>query len=342
MSNVYMLKDIKDRGGSKGAGHQLGSAYEEDVEKKLYSAFRSKAEINDLSEGLLTKISEYSEREEEFQRISTDVKNKISRLNAVNTRLRTRLTSKQISHNELEAKCSAEIKLLKSSIKSLKGEATLAQKASFLDKVKIISLEAKIDELEAELENLKQEWIDSPPRASQDSNIVRGLLEEPPQINSSEIDSLRLELGQVKENLNSKKHEIECIEKGIKATDTIYKQELDRLSSLQLNLIEENSHLRGLVLKKDNEAVPEGSAEHVPPITSDAKEKESEQVLKEPQLSTLNPPPSQIFSVGGAEAKSLLATTSTIAGSLMMPMIIYSILTLLLIAIIWIVVGKKL
>ncbi|CAG8601639.1 18282_t:CDS:1, partial [Dentiscutata erythropus] len=46
---------------------------------------------------------------------------------------------------------------------------------------------------------------------------------------------------------------------------------------------------------------------------SNTKEKKSEQVLKKPQLSTLNPPPSQIFSVGGAEAESLLATTPTIA-----------------------------
>ncbi|CAG8453587.1 1429_t:CDS:2 [Dentiscutata heterogama] len=68
----------------------------------------------------------------------------------------------------------------------------------------------------------------------------------------------------------------------------------------------ENSHLRGLVLKKDNEAVPERSAEHVPSLMSNTKEKKT--------------------------------TTPTIAGSLMMPMIIYSIL---LIAIIWIVVGKK-
>ncbi|CAG8524117.1 8435_t:CDS:2 [Racocetra persica] len=77
--------------------------------------------------------------------------------------------------------------------------------------------------------------------------------------------------------------------------------------------MEENSHLRGLVLKKDNKAVPEVSAKHVPLLTSDTKEKESEQVLKESQLSTLNPPLSQIFSVDSAKAESLLATTPTIA-----------------------------
>ena len=48
---------------------------------------------------------------------------------------------------------SAEIKLLKSLIKSLKKEVTLAQKALFSDKIMIYSLEAKIVELEVKLLN---------------------------------------------------------------------------------------------------------------------------------------------------------------------------------------------
>src|SRR5207248_6413797 len=51
---------------------------------------------------------------------------------------------------------------------------------------------------------------------------------------------------------------------------------------------------------------------------------------------------SQIISAGGAEMVSLPATAPIIASSLLSPIIIYSILTLLLIAIIWLVVGKKL
>ncbi|CAG8601618.1 18281_t:CDS:1 [Dentiscutata erythropus] len=237
MSNIYTLKDIKDR------GHLLGSIYEQELEKKLNSAIEYNSKINDLNERLQAENSKYLGREKEFQQISTNIRNKISQIDIINTRLRSQVTSERMSHNELEAEHSAKIKSLKSSIKSLKRKATLAQKASSLAKIKILSLEAKIDELETELRNLKQEQVGSPLRASQDSNIVRGLLEEPPQINSSEIDSLRLELGRVKENLNLKKHEIEYMEKGIEATDVIYKRELDRLSSLQLNLMEENSHL---------------------------------------------------------------------------------------------------
>ncbi|CAG8467644.1 20330_t:CDS:2, partial [Racocetra persica] len=89
--------------------------------------------------------------------------------------------------------------------------------------------------------------------------------------------------------------------------------ESNRLYSAQSNLIEENSHLRVLVLKKDNEVVSERSAEYESPLTNDMKERVSKYVSKEPQLSALNPLPFQIFSVGGAEAKPLLTTVPIIA-----------------------------
>ncbi|RIA83737.1 hypothetical protein C1645_833352 [Glomus cerebriforme] len=95
------------------------------------------------------------------------------------------------SQREFKAKYTAEIKSLKSNIKTLKREVTLAQKASSADKVKILSLEAKVRELEGKLDNLELEQV------LYDSNVVEGLLEELVQINSSdskEINSLRLEL----------------------------------------------------------------------------------------------------------------------------------------------------
>ncbi len=58
------------------------------------------------------------------------------------------------------------------------------------------------------------------------------------------------------------------------------------------------------------------------------------------QPSTLNLL-SQIISVGSIEAMLLPATVPIIVSFLMSPILIYSILTLILIAIIWIVVGKK-
>ena len=69
--------------------------------------------------------------------------------------------------------------------------------------------------MEGKLKDLKLDLV------FHDSNVVGGVIEEPAQINSfepKEIDSLRLELERVKEDFNSKKHEIECMEKEIEAT----------------------------------------------------------------------------------------------------------------------------
>src|ERR1044072_5469104 len=190
MTNVYTLKDINNK------GHRLGSAYEQELKKKLYTTLSSKAEINDLCEKLLAKNSEYSEREE-------DIGNKISQLIAFTAKVRSQLISERKSYSksqrELEAKYTAKIQLLKSEIKTLKRKATLSQKASSLDKDTILSLQAKVRELEGK------------------------------SCDPKEIDSLRLELERVKKDLNSKNHEIECMEKGIEATHEITSREIDAL-----------------------------------------------------------------------------------------------------------------
>ncbi|PKY33734.1 hypothetical protein RhiirB3_395033 [Rhizophagus irregularis] len=294
MSNVHTLNDIKDReGGSyKKPGHWLGSAYEQELEKKLRSITEFNSEINDLSE-------------------------KLSHLE---------------SQHELEAKYTAEIKSLKSNIKTLKREATLTQKASSADKVQILSLETKVRELEGKLDDLELDQV------LHDSNVVGGLIDEPAQINSSdpkEIDSLRLELEQVRGDLSSKKYEIECMEKGIESSKNIYNQMIDSLFLTRSNLIEANRSLREQLALKDNNEV-----DHPPPPINNLKENESEQVPKELQLSALNPPPSQIFSAGGVEAVSLPATAPIVTSSLMSPMLIYFILTLVLITIIWFMARK--
>ena len=124
MSNVYTLKDIKNR------GHRLGSAYEQELEKKLRSAIDFNSEIIDFNEKLQAENSEYSEREKEFQRTYADFENKASQLIASTTKVRSQLISERKSHSEsqreLEAKYTAEIKSLKSNIKTLKREVTLA------------------------------------------------------------------------------------------------------------------------------------------------------------------------------------------------------------------------
>jgi predicted nuclease with TOPRIM domain len=119
------------------------------------------------------------------------MENKASQLNVSSTELRSKFISERRSRIELEA----EVKSLKSNIKTLKREATLAQKASSTDKVQILSLETKIRELEGELDDLKLE--------------------------QAFYDSLKLELERANKDLSSKEYTIECMEKGIEATHEI-------------------------------------------------------------------------------------------------------------------------
>ncbi|PKC54174.1 hypothetical protein RhiirA1_477839 [Rhizophagus irregularis] len=375
MTNVYTLKDINNKGdGSfKGVGQRLGGAYEQELKEKLYSALKSKAEINDLREKLVDK---YNDREKEFQRTYADMENKASQLIASTTKVRSQLISERKSHSksqcELEAKYTAEIQSLKSENKTLKRKATLAQKASSLDKDTILSLEAKVRELEDKSSDPK------------------------------EIDSLKLELERAREDLNSKNHEIECMEKGIEATHEITNREIDALRKARLNSMEENRLLRNQISKKE----PRGASHNEiadlsnppPPSINDSSQKlpgwvsddlrplvyergledkvmeldksyAREHILEAlrellPQNEMVSRSRTDILSnqsvhsrpahsensiskegvmkqLGGAEVMPLPATAPIIASSLISPMVAYSILALLLIAVIWFAVGKK-
>ncbi|CAB4487779.1 unnamed protein product [Rhizophagus irregularis] len=97
-------------------------------------------------------------RESELEKALRGFNNKFSRLNTANT--------------ELKAKYSAEIKSLKSNIKILERELTLAQKASSTDKVQILSLETKIRELEGKLEDIDLECT------YHDLDVMGGVIEK--------------------------------------------------------------------------------------------------------------------------------------------------------------------
>jgi predicted nuclease with TOPRIM domain len=163
MSNVHTLKDIEDRrvvGGLLGkqipSGHRLGNIRESELKKALRGSIKSASDIaNDYKD--LQDI--YLERVRDFNRICSGFNNKFSRLNTANT--------------ELKAKYSAEIRSLKSNIKTLERELTLAQKVSSADKVQILSLETKIHELEGKLEDIDLE------RTYHDLDVMGGVIEEP-------------------------------------------------------------------------------------------------------------------------------------------------------------------
>ncbi|RIA91887.1 hypothetical protein C1645_821438 [Glomus cerebriforme] len=117
------------------------------------------------------------------------------------------------------------------------------------------------------------------------------------------------------------------MEKRIELSDSIYKQELDIWSSERLKLMEENRSLRDqLALKKEPRGASHNEVDTPPPPMNN--------------LSQPSAPSSQSISVGGAEAVSLPATAPIIVSLLMSPIIIYPMLTIVLIAIIWIV-GRK-
>ena len=162
MKNVHTLKNIS-------SGHRLGSAREMELEEMLRNSIKSVFELTNEYRDLQDV---YSKREEAFQRIHTDVGNKISQLNASSTELRSKFISERKSRIELEAKYSAKIKSLKSSIKTLKRELTLAQKALSSDKATILSLEAKVRELEGRLEDIDLE------RTYHDLDVMGGVIEE--------------------------------------------------------------------------------------------------------------------------------------------------------------------
>jgi len=82
---MHTLKDIKNK------GHWLGSAYEQELKKKLRTAIDFNSEITDFNEKLQAENSEYSEREKESQRTYADIGNKISQLNTSSTKVRSNL-----------------------------------------------------------------------------------------------------------------------------------------------------------------------------------------------------------------------------------------------------------
>ena len=248
----------------------------------------------------------------------------------------------------------------------------MIQKASSVDKDTILSLEAKVRELEGKSSDPK------------------------------EIDSLRLELERVKEDLNSKNHEIECMEKGIEATHEITSREIDALRKARLNSMEENRSLGDQISKKDNEIADLSSSP--PPSVNNSSQKlpgwisddlrplvykrgledkvmeldksfarenilealqellSRDEMVSRSQTDTL--PNQSVHSrpahfeksisreevaeqSGGAEIVPLSqemplapVTVPAVTSSLMSPMVLYSILAFLLIVIIWFVVRK--
>ncbi|CAG8611251.1 14432_t:CDS:2 [Cetraspora pellucida] len=140
MANVYTFQNIK--------GHRLGSIREEELEKKIHNAIKSKAEINKLK---IQKLHTHA----------LQVINEHKQIQNENTNLISHNTQKDIFIAESKAENvtkSKKIKSLEFIIKILESKLSLAQKDvisiqndSLKKESEILSLKSKIIELEQEL-----------------------------------------------------------------------------------------------------------------------------------------------------------------------------------------------
>ncbi|GES83476.1 hypothetical protein GLOIN_2v1790954 [Rhizophagus clarus] len=220
MSNVHTLKDIEDRGTVGGLlgkqippGRRLGSIRELELEKALRGSIKTASDIaNDYKD---LQDSSHTERKAERE------------------------------------KYSAEIKSLKSLIKTLEKEATLAQKASFSDKITILSLEAKIIELEGKFKDLKLDQEDSLLHTSFfDSDVVEEVTGTPGKQKDSKLSDW------IDDNLKSLVYELGLENKVKEIEKKIAKEDL--LEVLQDALLKRNFLLQEANLAKGTQG--KGSA----------------------------------------------------------------------------------
>ncbi|CAG8730497.1 24321_t:CDS:2, partial [Dentiscutata erythropus] len=177
MANVYTIQNIK--------GPRLSSICEEELEKKIHDAIKSKAEINKLSEKLQDKyIKQIKAFDRERKRWNQDslrnnteiqklcthtlqVINKYKQLQNENTNLISHNAQKDVFIAESKAENvtkSKKIKSLESMIKILEGKLSSAQKDvisiqsdSSKKKTKITSLKSKIAEVEHKLASKREQ-----------------------------------------------------------------------------------------------------------------------------------------------------------------------------------------
>jgi chromosome segregation ATPase len=290
MRNVHTLKDIS-------SGHRLGSAREIELEEMLCNSIKSISELTNEYNDMQGVYSSYCKRND---RDKAKLHHNLEQAETNNRKL------SDCIHQLID-----EMSQLQSEMDSLNFQITRKDISLADSKDKLATKSKEIKALQSKLKALEKNFSLA-------------------QINLSEMNSLRLELEQARDDLSSKNYEMECMEKGIESSDSMYKRALDSLYSVRSNLMEENSHLREMISKKELRDTSHNEVDTpLPPINN----------LSQP--SALNSSTFQTISVGDVEAVSLPATAPIIASSLMSLMLIYIILTLLILAIIWLVVGKK-
>src|SRR3954469_1770023 len=192
MRNVHILKDIS-------SSHRLSSAHKMKLEKILHNSIQFISELTNEYNDMQEVYSSYSKRNDQDK-----------------AKLHCNLEQAETNNRKLSDHIHQlidEMSQLRSEMNSLNFQITRKDisLAEFKDKLATKSKEIKA--LQFKLKALEK-----------NSSLA--------QMNLSEMDSLRLELEQARDDLSSKKYELECMEKGIESSNNIFKWEIDALSSL--------------------------------------------------------------------------------------------------------------
>ncbi|CAJ0835992.1 16917_t:CDS:2, partial [Entrophospora sp. SA101] len=330
MTNVRTLRDINK-------GHRLGSMYEEELENKLYTALKSKTEVNDLSEKLQNK---YSKQVKDFDRERKQWESAFDNVNSDKQKLHTH-ASELIDLSLAESKAenvtkSKKIKSLEFVIKILKSKLSSAQKDvisiqndSSKKESEILSLRSKIAEVEhelaskvSELDCLKLETISKP--------VVGGDVEK--NMQSDEQSSI------------TKSDDISAISEPIKNLSQYFirNKNMDQVRKIDGNIsdhtrhdgITEPSKVDTEISSKINEETNINEISKDILLVQEIKNVTPHLAQPENHTSSLIESHPQI-SVGGIEAIPAVART------LMSPLSAYICLILLIIAVIWFVVLRR-
>ncbi|CAJ0834792.1 3557_t:CDS:2, partial [Entrophospora sp. SA101] len=350
MTNVRTLRDINK-------GHRLGSMYEEELENKLYTALKSKTEVNDLSEKLQNKYSkqvkdfdrERKQWESAFDNVNSD-KQKLhthaSELIGETKRLKienTNLTSENICKDLSLAESKAEnvtkskkikslefvIKILKSKLSSAQKDVISIQNDSSKKESEILSLRSKIAEVEhelaskvSELDCLKLETISKP--------VVGGDVEK--NMQSDEQSSI------------TKSDDISAISEPIKNLSQYFirNKNMDQVRKIDGNISDHTRH-DGITEPSKVDTEISSKINEETNINEISKDILLVQEIKNvtPHLAQLENHTSSLIeshpqiSVGGIEAIPAVART------LMSPLSAYIFLILLIIAVMWFVVLRR-
>ncbi|RIA82474.1 hypothetical protein C1645_835299 [Glomus cerebriforme] len=212
MRNVHTLKDIS-------SGHRLVSAHEMELEEMLCNSIHFISELTNEYNDMQEVYSSYSKRND---RNKTKLYRNLEQAETNNRKLSDRI------HQLID-----KMSQLQSEMDSLNFQITYKDISLAESKDKLATKSKEIKALQPKLKTLEK-----------NSSLA--------QMNLSEMDSLRLELEQAKDDLFSKEYEMKCLEKSDDLRPFIYERGLeDKVMELDKSFAKEN------ILKALQELLPQ-------------------------------------------------------------------------------------